>query len=437
MARLDYRQKTHLKIWLVAILLVLTICILSACNNNSGTYDLSNVDNASEIQSQSSSSLTGFIRNSLIKLNDKIGNFGWTVVCFTIILRLILSPLDIWQKIVGRKNAKAMKRMKPELEALNEKFKDDKQRLQQETQALYKREKYSMLGSCLPMILTLVVFFLVFAGFRDMVGYQYAKDYQTSRDTYYSQYNETNIAGLDQAITDGFEITYVVKEDGSAVVTIDSSVSEERKAQIIEKLAQIDGVAVDKAQTAVAEQYNSKEARSKRGWIYIKSADKYLINNIFVQDGWKTSVPDYTAITGQSGFATARVVGFTADEYNLIMAKVIGTGGWGKNGKWNGLLILPILSILVSFLSQKLTQLAQGTPPPTQGQSQGSMKIMQYMMPIMMGVFALLYSGAFTIYMFVSSLMAIFFQLTFNLVAYIIDYSKGEAEPINFKRKSK
>ena len=119
------------------------------------------------------------------------------------------------------------------------------------------------------------------------------------------------------------------------------------------------------------------------------------------------------------------------------MAKVIGTGGWGKNGKWNGLLILPILSILVSFLSQKLTQLAQGTPPPTQGQSQGSMKIMQYMMPIMMGVFALLYSGAFTIYMFVSSLMAIFFQLTFNLIAYIIDYSKGEAEPINFKRKSK
>ena len=431
MARLDYRQKTKLKIWLLAVLLILTVCILSACNNNSGTIDINNVD------AQSSNALTAFIRNSLIKLNDKIGNFGWTVVCFTIILRLILSPLDVWQKIVGRKNAKAMKRMKPELEALNEKFKDDKQRLQQETQALYKREKYSMLGSCLPMILTLVVFFLVFAGFRDMVGYQYAKDYETSRNTYYSQYNETNIAGLDQAIADGYEISYIVREDGSAYVTIDSAVTDVRKAQILERLAQIDGSAIDKAQDAVVERYNSVEARRQRGWIYIKSADKYLINNVFVQDGWKTTVPDYTAITGQSGFATARVVGFTADEYNTIMAKVLGTGGWGKNGKWNGLLILPILSILVSFASQKLTQLAQGTPPPTQGQSQGSMKIMQYMMPIMMGVFALLYSGAFTIYMFVSSLMAILFQLTFNLIAYIIDYSKGEAEPINFKRKSK
>ena len=428
MARLDYRQKTKLKIWLLAIMLILCVCILSACNNNSGTYDLSNVDNASQIQSMSSSSLTGFIRNSLIKLNDKVGNFGWTVVVFTIILRLVLSPLDIWQKLVARKNSKAMKRMKPELEALNEKYAEDKQRLQQETQALYKREKYSMLGSCLPMILTLVVFFLVFAGFRDMVGYQYAKDFQVSRDTYYSQYNDSIKQKYDEL---GITYEVIYNEDGSIKGYKAAEDSD------LTKLSQANTFAVDKAQTAVADQYSSKSARDMRGWIYVKSADKHLINNIFVQDGWKTAVPDYTAITGQSGFATARVVGFTADEYNTVMGKVVGTGGWGKNGKWNGLLLLPILSIVVSFLSQKLTQVAQGTPPPQQGQSQGSMKMMQYFMPIMMGVFALLYSGAFTIYMFVSSLMAIFFQLSFNLIAYLVDYSKGEAEPLNFKRKSK
>ena len=431
MARLDYRQKTKLKIWLLAILLILSVCILSACNNSSGTIDINNID------AQSSNALTVFIRNSLIKLNDKIGNFGWTVVVFTIILRLVLSPLDIWQKIVGRKNSKAMKRMKPELEALNEKFKDDKQRLQQETQALYKREKYSMLGSCLPMILTLVVFFLVFAGFRDMVGYQYAKDYQNSRETYYAELYDVRTEKIKDLINSGYEITIKeIKDDGEPIIEI-TTTDETRKAEIYTKLAEVENIAIDNAQTAVAEQYNSKESRQMRGWIYVKSADKYLINNIFVQDGWKTSVPDYTAITGQSGFATARVVGFTADEYNTVMAKVLGTGGWGKNGKWNGLLLLPILSIVVSFLSQKLTQMAQGTPPPAQGQSQGSMKMMQYMMPVMMGVFALLYSGAFTIYMFVSSLMAILFQLTFNLIAYIIDYSKGEAEPLNFKHKSK
>lgn len=422
MARLDYRHKTFIKIWLVAIIIVLSLFVFTACNNNSGTYDLSNVQNVDEITSSASSSLTGFIRKALIGLNDKVGNFGWTVVVFTIILRLILSPLDIWQKIVARRNAKAMKRMKPQLEALQAKYGEDKQRLQMEQQQLYKKEHYSMLGACLPTILTLVVFFLVFAGFRDMVGYQYARDYQACRDVYNEEYNATLKEQYDAEA-----VAYSIQEDGIVVANA---------GQDLNKIAKAADYAVIQGQNAVADYYNSKEARAMRGWIYVGSADRYLINNIFVQDGWKTAVPDYTSITGQSGFATARVVGFTADEYNTIMAKVIGTGGWGKNGKWNGLLLLPILSIVVGFLSQFLTQKSQGQPPAqTAGSNQGTMKMMQYFMPIMIGVFALLYSGAFTIYMFVSSLMAITFQLAFNGIGYLVDLKRGEAAPISFKSK--
>ena len=422
MARLDYRHKTFIKIWLVAIIIVLSLFVFTACNNNSGTYDLSNVQNVDEITSSASSSLTGFIRKALIGLNDKVGNFGWTVVVFTIILRLILSPLDLWQKIVARRNAKAMKRMKPQLEALQAKYGEDKQRLQMEQQQLYKKEHYSMLGACLPTILTLVVFFLVFAGFRDMVGYQYARDYQACRDVYNEEYNATLKEQYDAE-----SVAYSIQEDGIVVANAD---------QDLNKIAKASRDAVAAGQNAVADYYNSKETRAMRGWIYVQSADKYLINNIFVQDGWKTAVPDYTSITGQSGFATARVVGFTADEYNTIMAKVIGTGGWGKNGKWNGLLLLPILSIVVGFLSQFLTQKSQGQPPAqTAGSNQGTMKMMQYFMPIMIGVFALLYSGAFTIYMFVSSLMAITFQLAFNGIGYLVDLKRGEAAPISFKSK--
>ena len=312
--------------------------------------------------------------------------------------------------------------MKPQLEALQAKYGEDKQRLQMEQQQLYKKEHYSMLGACLPTILTLVVFFLVFAGFRDMVGYQYARDYQACRDVYNEEYNATLKEQYDAE-----SVAYSIQEDGIVVANAD---------QDLNKIAKAADYAVIQGQNAVADYYNSKEARAMRGWIYVGSADRYLINNIFVQDGWKTAVPDYTSITGQSGFATARVVGFTADEYNTIMAKVIGTGGWGKNGKWNGLLLLPILSIVVGFLSQFLTQKSQGQPPAqTAGSNQGTMKMMQYFMPIMIGVFALLYSGAFTIYMFVSSLMAITFQLAFNGIGYLIDLKRGEAAPISFKSK--
>lgn len=47
--------------------------------------------------------------------------------------------------------------------------------------------------------------------------------------------------------------------------------------------------------------------------------------------------------------------------------------------------------------------------------------MMQYFMPLMIGVFAIFYSGAFALYMFTSSVCAIVFQLGFNLIAALID----------------
>jgi 60Kd inner membrane protein. len=52
-----------------------------------------------------------------------------------------------------------------------------------------------------------------------------------------------------------------------------------------------------------------------------------------------------------------------------------------------------------------------------QGAMQANMKMMQYFMPIMLGVFAVLYSTAFTIYMVVSNIFTTVFQLIYNIVA--------------------
>ena len=156
-----------LAIYAVALLLVLCCVILTACNRDSGTFDVSG-DAVAEP--------THFIAKLMLGLNDSVKAFGWTVVAFTVILKLVLSPLDIWQRVIARRNAKAMERMRPQLEALAEKCGDDKQRYQQEQMALYKKEKYSMLGACLPSLVTLLVFIVLFAGFRQMVGYPFALD---------------------------------------------------------------------------------------------------------------------------------------------------------------------------------------------------------------------------------------------------------------------
>jgi YidC/Oxa1 family membrane protein insertase len=408
MAYMSYPRKRKTQIYLVAALLLISCLILVACNND-GSYDA-----GGEL-----SEPTHFMAKFMLILNDGIGNFGWTVVVFTVILRLILSPLDIWQKLIARKNSKAMERMKPQLESLQEKYKNDKERYQQEQMALYKKEKYSMLGSCLPTIVTLVVFFVVFAGFRQMVGYQFALDYKNSYDVYTS------------AFTAELENTHGVTDlNGDGAI-------DKKDLPLMENGAAIYNEANDKAQSAVYDSYYAKEQTDMRSWLWIK--------NIFVPDTWKDSVPEFLTVTGQSGFATSKLTGITIDEYDLVMAKVLGTGGWGKNGSWNGWLLLPALSIALSFLSTKLLSNSQGTPPamPTgDGEKKGdkmqaNMKMMQYMMPVMMGVFALMYSGAFALYMFTSSLSSIMFQLSFNLIAKLVDKSRANKAgvPISNNRR--
>lgn len=408
MVNLSYPRKRKLQIYLIAALLAILCCILVACNS----------DNSYSVAGENVSEPTHFMAKFMITINNALGggvaSFGWTVVLFTVILRLILSPLDIWQKVISRRNNKAMERMKPQLEALQARYADDKQRLQQEQMALYKKEKYSTMGMCLPTIVTFVVFFVVFAGFRQMVGYQFAKDYKECVKAY-----NTSIA---EQIEENKDADYIV-DNGDGKWDIDD-------VQKTQEGANFYAAAKKNAQHAVYNVYYSEDQVTIRSFLWIK--------NIFVSDNWAQAVPDFATVTGQKGMATSKLTGITIDEYNDVMADVLGTGGYGKDGKWNGLLILPILSIALSFLSTKLLSGSQAQPPapPQDAQGEGAekaksqqqtMKMMQYVMPIMMGVFALFYSGAFALYMFTSSLCAILFQLTFNLIAKLVDKSREGA----------
>ena len=409
MVNLSYPRKRKLQIYLIAALLAILCCILVACNS----------DNSYSVAGENVSEPTHFMAKFMITINNALGggvaSFGWTVVLFTVILRLILSPLDIWQKVISRRNNKAMERMKPQLEALQARYADDKQRLQQEQMALYKKEKYSTMGMCLPTIVTFVVFFVVFAGFRQMVGYQFAKDYKECVKAY-----NTSIAEQIEANKDA---DYIV-DNGDGKWDIDDVAKTESGADFY-------AAAKKNAQHAVYNVYYSEDQVTIRSFLWIK--------NIFVSDNWAQAVPDFATVTGQKGMATSKLTGITIDEYNDVMADVLGTGGYGKDGKWNGLLILPILSIALSFLSTKLLSGSQAQPPPQDAQGEGAekaksqqqtMKMMQYVMPVMMGVFALFYSGAFALYMFTSSLCAILFQLTFNLIAKLVDKSREGASGV-------
>lgn len=91
-------------------------------------------------------------------LGQKIGNIGLAILVLTIMVKLILLPLGIKS---NRSMAK-MKLLQPEMTRLQERYKDDRQRLSIETMELYKRAKVSPVSGCLPMLAQLPVFFALY-----------------------------------------------------------------------------------------------------------------------------------------------------------------------------------------------------------------------------------------------------------------------------------
>ncbi len=86
------------------------------------------------------------------------GNFGVSILILTVIIKLFLFPL-------ANKSFRAMSRVKklqPKVAAIKERFPDDKSRQQQETMALYKREKANPASGCLPMFIQIPVFFALY-----------------------------------------------------------------------------------------------------------------------------------------------------------------------------------------------------------------------------------------------------------------------------------
>ena len=92
-----------------------------------------------------------------------IANYGIVIILLTIIVRLILTPLTITQT----RSMARMQKIQPQLKELQKKYKDDKQKLQQETMAFYKENNVNPLAGCLPLILQMPVFFALFQTLRN------------------------------------------------------------------------------------------------------------------------------------------------------------------------------------------------------------------------------------------------------------------------------
>ena len=94
----------------------------------------------------------------LLKLFQLTGNFGIAIMCLTLIVRGIMFPIAQKQF----QSMAAMRKLQPKMKAIQERFKDDKQRQQQEILKLYQTEKVNPAAGCLPVVLQIPIFYALY-----------------------------------------------------------------------------------------------------------------------------------------------------------------------------------------------------------------------------------------------------------------------------------
>src|SRR5215217_5752200 len=95
----------------------------------------------------------------LLFFHDNVGlGWGTSIIALTIVVRAALVPLTLKQL----RSMQTMQRLAPEIKALQEKYKEDKARLQQETMKFYQERKVNPFASCLPLVLQMPVFISLF-----------------------------------------------------------------------------------------------------------------------------------------------------------------------------------------------------------------------------------------------------------------------------------
>jgi len=91
-------------------------------------------------------------------INSFINNWGWTIIIFTILIKLVFFKLSE----TSYKSMANMRKLTPRIQALKDRYGDDKQRMQQAMMEMYKKEKINPLGGCLPMLVQIPFFIALY-----------------------------------------------------------------------------------------------------------------------------------------------------------------------------------------------------------------------------------------------------------------------------------
>ena len=424
-----------------------------------------------------------WIGNLIRLLCGAVGVVGVGIILFSLILKLITLPFDIYQRISMRKQNLQMEANKERMEKLQKQYANDKDKYNQKVMEMYKENGISMFSSCLPMILSLIIFIVAINAFNAFAQYSNIENYNTMVNAYNAELapycavlTEDNAENslTEELDADGKTIVYTVKntdagkyfyykaygtisEESTALTDAEkvayinaypqkkyyideAKIVAENNAEIMSYvngevaagLTQSDALYnyfVGKAQNAVVTAYN-QTVEPHMSFLWIK--------NIWTTDAsYKHPVLSYSDFKSEASREKFKVDGakvsyskissytnaYGEDEYNHITAKLS-----AEKKEANGYFILIALSIGTILLQQFITQRsqkAQNQYSSVDGQAASQQKMTMVIMTGMFAIFSFMYSSAFSIYMITSNIFSLASTLLINK---LVDVSMAKKE---------
>ena len=397
---------------------------------------------------------SGMWETILGAFKSAMGSYILAVILLAVIVRILFSVVDIFNKRINMKNMQINEKMKPELEAVQKKYGHDKVLLQKKQSEIYKKYQYSMVGTCLPMLLVMVlqmvVFLTLWTGLQNVSNYNIVKSYENTKTVYY------NVLMLNE---DEQFTTYLTDKIASGEnYTIDVDINVDNKTMNIyvfdanneqdfvkENIAITDTLTNEEIYNlitsyAVEEEPENPETPPESETILVEgnsltdvnkaiktlaeevTADYYIDNMesfLWIKNIYKAESPMTSPVFTKEEITNYLNSYYTDEEkaieeehhYEEQIFDYVIVGLNERDLGVNGYFILVILAVVSSFLSIFLSnKLMKGNQAAAGG------KLMYFIMPLILGIFTLMYTSLFAIYIIVGQLVMIAMAPLNNLI---------------------
>lgn len=328
--------------------------------------------------------LLGFIMNAIFEFLNliKIPNIGLSIILFTIVVYLLLMPLTIKQQ----KFSKLSSKMSPELQAIQNKYKDKKNdqaamlAMNEETKAVYAKYGVSPSGTCLQLLIQMPILFALYRVIYAIPAY---------------------VGRVRDVFTHNDFITNLMNQKGSQ-----------------------EFISTFKNAAMYTKQFGNEKFTTENTFIDIL--------NKASSTEWQSIATEYPSLAEDVSYITENL-----DSYNNFLGLNIANSPSFtisqafNNGQWIlliGAILVPVLAALTQWINVKLMPNSANNDPKNQNEQQAammsSMKMMNYMMPITSAIFCFTLPAGMGIYWIAGSVVRTIQQIAINKHIDKMDFDK-------------